>query len=494
MVDHEATLRFGPSDPSGQTAVAAFPALTIVWHPRLDRVGQVALLWPAIADDGGIHLSRDEPTFGEPGLGTGRPLDHRAIGRRETPALDIRYKKGSGYELERRDQQIEIAVNLEPLVGSRHLSGEEVRTGVVITVGRHFVSCLHLIRTPVTRSSVPGLLGTSDAIEDLRQSILRAAKRKTFVLLRGESGTGKELAARALHDGGPRAKGPFIPLNMATLGGDQARAELFGYRKGAFTGATADFPGYFRSAAGGTIFLDEIGFLTSDVQPMLLRVLDDQEILPMGTSQPVKVDVRVIAATDRNLEELVEKQQFERPLYNRLDTAISIRLAPLRERREDVGCLLVQFLRNEAGDAVELQRFLDDRPSDRPWLWAADVAAVASSPLAGNARDLLGLARNLVEKGSEPPYDTHSVVKGFLVRRDPASSQRDASTVSSTSVGGTDLTNDRILELFEMFHGNRGDVAAHLAVSRITLWRRICKSPNLKRIIEQRWARHRGKG
>ncbi len=365
---------------------------------------------------------------------------------------------------------------------------------MIITVGRYFVFCLHLIRTPVTRSSVPGLLGTSDAVEDLRLSILRAAKKDTLVLLLGESGTGKELAARALHETGPRAKGPFIPVNMATLEGEQARAELFGYRKGAFTGATADFPGHFRSAAGGTIFLDEIGYLTSDVQPKLPRVLGDQEVLPMGTSKPVKVDVRVVAATDRNLKDLVERKKFEDSLYYRLETAVSIPLAPLRERREDVGCLLVHFLRKEAGDASELQRFLDDRPAERPWLWASDVAAVASSPLPGNVRDLLGLARNLFEKASEPPYDTHRIVKGFLARRDPGSSQKGESTVSKTSTAGTELTDDRIKELFEMFHGNRGDVAAHLGVSRITLWRRICKSPELKRIIEQHWRRHRAKG
>ena len=492
MVDHEATLRFGPSDPSGQTSVAAFPALTIVWHPNLDRVGQMALLWPEIGDEGGSHLSRVEPIFGEPGLDTGRPLDHRGIGRRENPALDIRYKKGRGFEIERRDRQIEIEVNLEPLAGSRRLSAEEVRAGVVITVGRHFVFCFHLVRTPVTRSSVPGLLGTSDAIEDLRRSILRAAKKKTFVLLRGESGTGKELAARALHEAGPRAKGPFIPVNMGALGGDQARADMFGYRKGAFTGATAGFPGYFRSAAGGTIFLDEIGFLTSDVQPMLFRVLDDKEILSMGTSQPVKVDVRVVAATDRNLEELVEKQQFERSLYNRLESAVSIGLAPLRERREDVGCLLVHFLRKEVGDAAELQRFLDERPPNRPWLWASDVAAVALSSLPGNARDLQGLAGNLLDKASDPPYDTHRIVKGFLGRRDPGSSQKDASTVKNPPLA--EIPDERILALFERFHGNRGDVAAHLGKARVTVWRRVCESPNLKGTIDQRWPRHRGKG
>jgi hypothetical protein len=239
------------------------------------------------------------------------------------------------------------------------------------------------------------------------------------------------------------AKGPFIPVNMATLEGEQARAELFGYRKGAFTGATADFLGHFRSAAGGTIFLDEIGYLTSDVQPKLLRVLGDQEVLPLGTSEPVKVDVRVVAATDRNLEDLVERKTFEDPLYYRLETAVSIPLAPLRERREDVGCLLVHFLRKEAGDAAELQRFLDERPADRPWLWASDVAAVALSRLRGNVRDLLSLARNLFEKASEAVGLSAASVRAAAYR----------STLPSHHIGR--LLRFRVTELLP----DRGNVA-----------------------------------
>ena len=486
MVDDEATLRFGPSDPSNSGPLLAFPALTIVWHPNLDRVGQIALLETLILGSGVVHLSRAEPDFLVPGLDDGQPLAHPAIGRREAPALDIRFEKG-GFKLERRDQGIEVQVNLEPLAGSRNLSPEEVRAGVMITVGRHFVFCLHLVQSPITRSAVPGLLGTSDAIEDLRRSVLRAARKKTFVLLRGESGTGKELAARALHEAGPRAKGPFVPVNMANLEAGQARAELFGHRKGAFTGATADVPGHFRSAAGGTIFLDEIGYLTSEVQPMLLRVLDDHEILPLGTSKPQKVDVRVVAATDRNLEEWVKEKRFELPLYNRLESAVSIALAPLRERREDVGCLLVHFLRNEAGDAAEFRHFLDDRPLSHPWLFARDIAAVALSPLPANARDLLGLARNLLHKATDPPYDTHRVVKKFLAGRASGSNQHGASIVRGRSTAHTEPTNDQILASLEKFHGNREDAAAYLGISRSTLWRLIDDRPELKRIIKQRW-------
>jgi two-component system, NtrC family, nitrogen regulation response regulator GlnG len=220
---------------------------------------------------------------------------------------------------------------------------------------------------------------------------------------------------------------------------------------------------------------------------MLLRVLDDHEILPLGTSKPEKVDVRVVAATDRNLEEWVKEKRFELPLYNRLESAVSIALAPLRERREDVGCLLVHFLRNEAGDAAEFQHFLDDRPLSHPWLLARDIAAVALSPLPANARDLLGLARNLLHKATEPPYDTHRVVKKFLAGRASGSSPHGASIVRGRSTAHTEPTNDQILASLEKFHGNREDAAAHLGISRSTLWRLIDDRPELKRIIKQRW-------
>ena len=487
MVDDEATLRFGPSDPSGSGQSRIFPALTIIWHPNLDRVGQIAPLAKPLLESGIVHLSRAEPDFLVPGQDEGQPLVHLGIGRRGSPALDILFE-GGVLELRRRDPQIDITVNLERLVGGRELSREEVDAGVIITVGLHFAFCFHLVHSSISRSSVAGLLGTSEAIEDVRRSILRVAGKNMPVLLRGESGTGKELAARALHEAGPRAKGPFVVINMATLVAERAAADLFGHRKGAFTGATADVPGHFRSAAGGTIFLDEIGYLAPDVQPMLLRVLDNQEILPLGTSQPVKVDVRVVTATDRDLEKWVKEKKLEEPLYNRLKTALTIPLAPLRKRREDVGCLLVHFLRQEKEDQASLQELLDSRPVSRPWLSNRDLAAVALSPLPRNARSLLELARKLLDEASDPPHETHSVVKEFLLDGDSSESPKvGASGPRIISKGETDLTNEQIMAAMEKAKGSYRAAALELGMDHVTLWNRVQRDPELKRLVHARW-------
>ena len=321
MVDDEATLRFGPSDPSGSGQNPIFPALTIIWHPDLDRVGQIAPLAKPLLESGIVHLSRAEPDFLVPGQDEGQPLVHLGIGRRGSPALDILFE-GGVLELRRRDPQIDITVNLEGLVGGRELSREEVDAGVIITVGLHFAFCFHLVHSSISRSSVAGLLGTSEAIEDVRRSILRVAGKNTFVLLRGESGTGKELAARALHEAGPRAKGPFVVINMATLGGrTSSRPTCSVTGRGRSQVQPRTSPATFARRQVAQSSSTRSATWPTDVQPMLLRVLDDQEILPLGTSQPVKVDVRVVAATDRDLEEWVKEKKLEaaalQPTQNR---------------------------------------------------------------------------------------------------------------------------------------------------------------------------------
>ncbi|HEY7289507.1 MAG TPA: sigma-54 dependent transcriptional regulator, partial [Vicinamibacterales bacterium] len=160
----------------------------------------------------------------------------------------------------------------------------------------------------------------------------------------GESGTGKELIARAIHVGSERSAAMFLPYNCTTTGRDLADSQLFGHRRGAFTGAVSDQPGLVRSAAGGTLFLDEIGDLALDVQPKLLRFLEHQEIMPIGETKPQKVDVRVLAATNADLEQRVAEGKFREDLYYRL-SVIRIHVPPLRERREEIPHLSTFFLR-----------------------------------------------------------------------------------------------------------------------------------------------------
>jgi DNA-binding NtrC family response regulator len=176
------------------------------------------------------------------------------------------------------------------------------------------------------------------------EQIQRLQGNDLTVLITGESGTGKELVSRAIHVGSHRSAGMFLPYNCTTTGRELADSQLFGHRRGSFTGAVSDQPGLVRSAAGGTLFLDEIGDLALDVQPKLLRFLEQQEILPIGETRPQRVDVRVLAATNADLEQRVAEGKFREDLYYRL-SVIRIHVPPLRERREEIPHLATYFLR-----------------------------------------------------------------------------------------------------------------------------------------------------
>ena len=191
---------------------------------------------------------------------------------------------------------------------------------------------------------LPGFLSASAAMSRVVELIQRMQGNDLTVLITGESGTGKELVARAVHVGSHRSGAMFLPYNCTTTGRDLADSQLFGHRRGAFTGAVSDQPGLIRSAAAGTLFLDEIGDLPIDVQPKLLRFLEQSEIMPIGETQPQRVDVRVLAATNADLEQRVAEGKFREDLYYRL-SVIRIHVPPLRERREEIPHLSTFFLR-----------------------------------------------------------------------------------------------------------------------------------------------------
>ena len=189
------------------------------------------------------------------------------------------------------------------------------------------------------------MIGESNKIKDIFNLITRISTTDSTVLLLGESGTGKELAARAIHQSGKRKERPFIVINCATLNDNLLESELFGHEKGSFTGAVSTKKGQFELADGGTVFLDEIGELPFALQAKLLRVLQEREIIRLGGAKPIKIDIRVIAATNRNIEELVRTGVFREDLFYRLNV-INIKMPPLRERREDI-LLLAQFFINK---------------------------------------------------------------------------------------------------------------------------------------------------
>jgi two-component system nitrogen regulation response regulator GlnG len=198
--------------------------------------------------------------------------------------------------------------------------------------------------------STPEILGEAPAMQEVFRAIGRLARSHITVLINGESGTGKELVAKALHRHSPRTQKPFIALNMAAIPKDLMESELFGHEKGAFTGAQSRRAGRFEQADKGTLFLDEIGDMPAELQTRLLRVLSDGEYYPIGAKTSIKVDVRIIAATHQNLENLVIESRFREDLFHRLNV-IRIHIPPLRKRRQDIPLLMRHFL-NQA--AIEL--------------------------------------------------------------------------------------------------------------------------------------------
>jgi len=222
-----------------------------------------------------------------------------------------------------------------------------------------------------------GLLGDAPAFRAVLETLRQAAPTSATVLLTGESGTGKELAARLVHDLSPRAGGPFVPIHCAAIPEGLLESELFGHEKGAFTGAVARKEGRFERARGGTLFLDEVGEMSPAVQVKLLRFLQDGVLERVGGTEPVAVDVRIVAATNKDLAAEVKAGRFREDLFYRLDV-VPVRLPPLRDRREDVLPLATAFLRQVAGKL----------PKQVTGFTAAAAAALERYPWPGNVREL----------------------------------------------------------------------------------------------------------
>ena len=233
------------------------------------------------------------------------------------------------------------------------------------------------------------IIGAAPAMQEVFRAIGRLARSNITVLINGESGTGKELVAHALHKHSPRANGPFIALNMAAIPRDLLESELFGHEKGAFTGAQARRIGRFEQANHGTLFLDEIGDMPAELQTRLLRVLADGEFYRVGGHEPIKADVRIIAATHQDLEQLVSEGRFREDLFHRLNV-IRIHLPSLRERREDIPLLMEHFLKSAARElGVETKVLTTDT-----------IGELQSLEWRGNVRQLENTARWLTVMAS----------------------------------------------------------------------------------------------
>jgi two-component system nitrogen regulation response regulator GlnG len=385
----DARTRTGRDQPEATSSSVV--GLTILAHSDVRRIGErVALL--DLASGREERLSRLEPVFAGPGEPLRRPLADTYLSRRPLWLLP---ESAGGVRLACQDSPNIVVADGEPVRGERVFAEREIERGVVLLLADRVALLLHRFR-PVFEAGLPryGLVGESDPLLETRRQIRRVADLDVPVLLRGETGTGKELVALAIHQASVRRDRPYLAVNMSAIPSSLAASELFGAAKGAFTGADQKKRGYFSRAAGGTLFLDEVGEMPPEVQPLLLRALESGEIQPVGAEQIQRVDVRMIAATDSDLEAEIACGRFRAPLLHRL-SGYEIRIPPLRQRRDDIGRLLIHFLRQELEAIGEAHLREAAAAADRPWLKASVVARLALYSWPGNVRQLRNAARSI---------------------------------------------------------------------------------------------------
>jgi DNA-binding NtrC family response regulator len=314
-------------------------------------------------------------------------------------------------------------------------------------------------KSPPRREPSDLLVGTSAKMLSVYKSIALVAESRTTVLILGESGTGKELVARAIHSRGPRAKGPFLAVNCGALTETLLESELFGYVKGAFTGALSDKEGILRAASGGTLFLDEIGETSPSLQVKLLRVLQQEEYTPVGGVKALSTDVRVIAASNQNLDALVQEGRFRNDLYYRLNV-VTIVVPPLRERPDDIPKLIAYFVRRMRADGVPAPR-ISGKALDR----------LVSYPWPGNVRELENTIERLALFSRGRTIEAEDLPEKFLERR---SSMAPIEASLYEGLPRLDEIERRyLIHVLSHVGGNRKRAAEIMGIDRRTLYRML---------------------
>jgi DNA-binding NtrC family response regulator len=311
-----------------------------------------------------------------------------------------------------------------------------------------------------TEMELNGIVGSSSKIQDVLRMVARLRDTRTPVLISGESGTGKELVARAIHYRGSFAKRPFVAVDCGSLVPTLIESELFGYEKGAFTGANRSKEGLFQSAHGGTIFLDEIGELPLELQAKLLRVLQEKEVRPVGSNHRVKVDVRVIAATNRDLEVAYKEGQFRKDLYFRLNV-VTLHLPSLRERKSDIPTLVHYFLDKLA-------------PGKAMTVSTAAMKCLLQYEWPGNVRELENAMERAVALGSNEEIDVRDLPPAFhagIDITDVAPGPIPPKAVSDTDL--EELERITIERVFQQVKGDKTLAGRMLGISRATLYRKL---------------------
>ena len=323
----------------------------------------------------------------------------------------------------------------------------------------------HLHQRLDKRFNFDGIMGKSSALESVLEKVRLVGPSKATVLLTGETGTGKELFAQAIHQNSDRSRSSFIPVHCAALPSNLLESELFGNEKGAFTGASEKRIGRFESANGGTLFLDEIGEIDGSTQVKLLRFLESKSIERLGSSKTLELDVRLVCATNRDLQKMVQQGNFREDLYYRLNV-ITIKLPPLRERGDDLTLLLTHFL----------SEYSAENGFDPPNLSSDTFAILKNYSWPGNVRELRNFCENLVvlKRGKEiTPYDLDPRFTTLSPSVD--SNKNEIKTSLSVEENEKQLLRNALLES----HGNRTKAAELMGISRRTLHRKLDRWPEL---------------
>lgn len=312
-------------------------------------------------------------------------------------------------------------------------------------------------QTAIDIGGIGKMIGQSDQMREVFKQILRVASSDATVLITGESGTGKELVASAIHENSRRKSSSFVAVNVSALPDALIESELFGYVRGAFTGAQENREGRFRAANRGTLFMDEIGDLPLTLQPKLLRVLESYAFAPVGTNIETSVDIRLIAATSRNISEMIQRDHFRIDLYHRLNV-LSIELPPLRERPEDIPILVEHFLEDCA------RRHLRPIPEVAPEL----LEYLGHYDWPGNVRQLRNAIENMVVMGEERVLTLRDLPKYLS-----GNPQTETTSSRRIPLNLHQLEKDAILSALKKSFGNRTHAAHTLGISVRTLQRKL---------------------
>jgi DNA-binding NtrC family response regulator len=310
-----------------------------------------------------------------------------------------------------------------------------------------------------TEDNLDGIVGASANIQDVLRMVSRLKDTRTPVLIAGESGTGKELVARAIHFRGTMAQTPFVAVDCGSLVPTLMESELFGYEKGAFTGAIKSKAGLFQAANGGTIFLDEIGELPLEMQAKLLRVLQEREVRPVGSNASIGVDVRVIAATNRDLEAAYREGTFRKDLYFRLNV-VTVHLPSLRERRSDIPMLVHHFL-NRYAPGTNLQ------------VTPAAMKSLLQYEWPGNVRELENCVARAVTLGDRQLMDVQDLPPAIRGESTESAQRTSVEGASLSTTALAEMERMTILKVFEQANGDKALAGRMLGISRATLYRKL---------------------